>query len=61
MAFVKAQPGESSDSLIRKFTKKVISEGILLEFKEKEFYKKPSERRKERMKELKKIMKRKPR
>ncbi len=53
MTFVKAQPGESSDSLIRKFTRKVISEGILLEFKEKEFYKKPSERRKEKLKELK--------
>lgn len=57
MAFVKAQPGESSDSLIRKFTKKVISEGILLDLKEKEFYKKPSERKKEKMKELKKSMK----
>ena len=55
MAYVKAGPGESSDSLIRKFTKKVISEGILLELKEKEFYKKPSEKRKERNKELKKL------
>lgn len=54
MAYVKAQPGESSDSLIRKFTRKVISEGILLELKEKEFYKKPSERRKEKNKELEK-------
>lgn len=54
MAYVKAEPGESPDSLIRKFTKKVISEGILAELKEKEFYKKPSERRKEKMKELKK-------
>jgi len=58
MAYVKAQPGESPDSMIRKFTKKVISEGILLDLKEKEFYKKPSERRKEKMKELKKSMKR---
>lgn len=54
MAYVKAEPGESPDSLIRKFTKKVISEGILLELKEKEFYKKPSERKKEKIKELKK-------
>ena len=54
MAYVKAQPGESSDSMIRKFTRKVISESILIELKEKEFYKKPSERRKEKMKELKK-------
>lgn len=54
MAYVKAEPGESPDSLIRKFTKKVISEGILLELKDKEFYKKPSERKKEKIKELKK-------
>lgn len=54
MAYVKAEPGESPDSLIRKFVKKVISEGILLELKEREFYKKPSERKKEKLKELKK-------
>ncbi len=54
MAYVKAKPGDTPDSLIRQFTKKVISEGILAELKEKEFYKKPSERRKEKMKELKK-------
>lgn len=58
MAYVKALPGESPDSLIRKFTRKVITEGILLDLKEKEFYKKPSERKKEKMKELKKQMKR---
>ncbi len=54
MTFVKAQPGESADSLIRKFTRKVISEGILQDLKEKEFYKKPSEKKKEKIKELKK-------
>lgn len=54
MTYVKAEPGESSDSLIRKFTRKVLNDGILLELKEKEFYKKPSERKKEKMKELKK-------
>lgn len=54
MAYVKAQPGESPDSLIRKFTKKVINEGILIQLKDKEFYKKPSERKKEKKRELKK-------
>ena len=54
MAFVKAKPGDSSDSLIRKFVKKVVSEGILTELKEKEYYKKPSERKKEKMREIRK-------
>ena len=52
MIFVKAQPGDSSDSVIRKFTKKVIAEGLLLEFKKKEFYQKPAEVRKEAKKEI---------
>ena len=42
---VKAEPGESADSLIRKFNKKVMSEGVLLELKKREFYLKPSSRR----------------
>lgn len=53
MVKVTAQPGESADSLIRKFTKKVLSEGVLLDFKKREFYQKPSERRKEAEKERK--------
>ncbi|RJR15091.1 30S ribosomal protein S21 [Candidatus Microgenomates bacterium] len=53
MIVVKAQPGDSTDSLIRKFSKKVISEGILQEFKRKEFYQKPSEVRKEKAKAMK--------
>lgn len=52
MIFVKAQPGDTSDSVIRKFTKKVIAEGLLLEFKKKEFYQKPAEVRKEQKKEI---------
>lgn len=39
---VYAQPGESIDSLIRKFNKKVQSEGILQEIKKREHYLKPS-------------------
>ncbi len=52
MVFVKAAPGDTTDSVIRKFTRKVISEGLLLEFKKKEFYQKPAEVRKEAKKEL---------
>ncbi len=57
MIFVKATPGETSDSLIRKFTKKIINEGFLLELKKKEFYQKPSEIKKEAMKEIKRRIK----
>lgn len=46
MPIVKAGPGETSDSLIRKFTKKVLAEGILQELKDKEYYLKPSLRKK---------------
>ena len=52
MIFVKAGPGDTSDSLIRKFTRKVINEGLLLELKKKEFYQKPAEIRKEAKKEV---------
>lgn len=50
MVKVMAHPGESADSLIRKFTKKVLSEGVLVDLKKHEFYQKPSERRKEEKK-----------
>lgn len=53
MVFVKAQPGDTSDSLIRKFTRKVLTEGILQDLKKREFYQKPAEVRKEKKKELK--------
>lgn len=40
-----AQPGESVEALIRKFNKKVQSEGIMQEIKKREHYLKPSLRR----------------
>lgn len=52
MVFVKAQPGDTSDSVIRKFTRKVLSEGILQDLKKKEFYLKPAEKRKEKKREI---------
>lgn len=53
MVFVKAQPGDSADALIRKFMRKVLNEGILQDLKKREFYVKPAEKRKEAKKELK--------
>lgn len=48
MVVVKAQPGEPADSLIRKFNKKVLAEGILSELKKREYYQKPALVRKEK-------------
>ncbi|OGL43262.1 MAG: 30S ribosomal protein S21 [Candidatus Schekmanbacteria bacterium RBG_13_48_7] len=56
MVYVKAQPGDTSDSLIRKFTRKVLTEGILQDLKKREFYLKPAEQRKEKKKELERRM-----
>lgn len=42
MVFVKKKPTDSVDVLIRKFSRKVISEGIIQEMKRREFYLKPS-------------------
>lgn len=48
MVVVKARPGEPADSLIRKFNKKVLAEGILTELKKREYYQKPALIRKEK-------------
>ena len=56
MVFVKKRPGESADSLIRKFSRQVMSEGIMLEMKKREFHLKPSMAKKYR-KELNRKMK----
>lgn len=47
MVVVKKQKGESEDRLIARFKKKVLAEGILLDLRERERYKKPAEKRKE--------------
>ncbi|MFI5265522.1 MAG: 30S ribosomal protein S21 [Candidatus Levyibacteriota bacterium] len=46
MVFIKKQPGDSNDSMIRKFSRSVATEGIMLEMKKREFYTKPSGKRK---------------
>lgn len=58
MAIVKAKPGDTADGLIRKFTKKVANEGIIEEVKKREYYQKPSEIKKEKLRELKRIKRR---
>ena len=44
---VKAEKGESADKLIRRFIKKVKKSELLEEVRERRYYKKPSEKRKE--------------
>ncbi len=56
--FVKAQPGDTSDSLVRKFMRKVLNDDLLVELRKKEFYQKPAEIRKEAKKELKRRLRR---
>ena len=46
MVFVKKLTGDSPDAMIRKFSRKVMSEGIIQEMKKREYYLKPSLARK---------------
>jgi len=50
MIFVKAKPGQSVDSLIRQFTRKILEAGIVQEVRDRQFYKPPSVIRKEKRK-----------
>ena len=49
-----AKPGDSVDQIIKKFKKKVLQEDILTLVREREYYKKPSVVKKEKLRELKK-------
>ncbi len=55
---VKKKPGQSDDKLIADFRKKVINDEILIELKKREFYRKPSLVKQERIKERKKGVRR---
>lgn len=48
MVIVKKMPGDTDEGLIRKFSRKVLSEGILQEAKRREFHLKPSLARKQK-------------
>lgn len=47
MFILKKKKGESDDKLIARFRKKTITEGVMQEYRDREHYKKPAERRKE--------------
>lgn len=48
MATVRSNNHEPLESMLRKFKKKVVKEGIMEDMKKKEFYKKPSIKKKEK-------------
>ncbi len=50
MAKQEKRPGESIDSVLRKFKKKIKVEGILNELRKREYFEKPSEERKRKEK-----------
>jgi small subunit ribosomal protein S21 len=51
MSGIIVRDGESLESAIKRFKKKVEAEGILKTWKEKQFYLKPSARKREKRKE----------
>ncbi|OGH19399.1 MAG: 30S ribosomal protein S21 [Candidatus Levybacteria bacterium RIFCSPHIGHO2_12_FULL_38_12] len=57
MVVVKKMPGDSDDSVIRKFTRKVINENILAEAKRRQFYLKPSLAKKQKQEEARRVRK----
>jgi small subunit ribosomal protein S21 len=57
MVYVKKSPGESDDSLIRKFSKKVMDAGIIMEAKRRQFYLKPSLAKKVKQEESRRMRK----
>jgi ribosomal protein S21 len=48
---VRKKPGQSDDKLIADFRKKVLADEIILEIKKREFHKKPSIIKQEKLKE----------
>jgi len=57
MVIVKKMPGDSDDSLIRKFSRKVMSEGIVQEAKRREFHLKPSLAKKQKAEDARRAQK----
>lgn len=55
---IRAKPGDTTSQIIRKFKKKVQQDQILAIIKEKEFYKKPSVVKKEKLIELRRLKRR---
>ena len=57
MVVVKKSPGDSDESMIRKFSRKVLVEGILVEAKNRQFHLKPSAARKKKAEDKRKARK----
>ncbi len=55
---VKAGPGDSTDSVIRKFQKRVVAEGLVQEIRDRSVYRKPSQLRQEYLAEKRRKIKR---
>ena len=55
---VQSQMGDSADQVIRKFKKKILQSQLLTDLKDREFYKKPSRKKQEKMAEFKRRKKR---
>ena len=53
MAKQEKKPGESLDSVLRKFKRKIKDEGILMELRRREYYEKPSDLKKRKAKAAK--------
>jgi len=52
MAKIKVRHGESLEQALRRFNKEVLKDGILQELRDRETYKKPSEIKRTKAKEL---------
>lgn len=57
MVFVKKMPGDTDDTLIRKFSRKVTDAGIIPEAKRRQFHLKPSLARKMKREEARRARK----
>lgn len=53
MAYVKARDNENIESLIKRFKKKVDNEKILKEYKDRQYFVKPSQTRNEHKRKIK--------
>lgn len=51
---VRKRPGQSDDKLIADFRKKILADEVLIELKEREFYRKPSRIKQDKIKERRK-------
>ena len=55
MAKQEKRPGESIDSVLRKFKRKLKNEGTLQELRSREYFEKPSEEKKRKVKAAKQM------